>query len=90
MVYSSLFILRLITLKCLGQHESTERAIALPLALALALAAAAVSRLTNMLKFYVKVLMDLVFIWYNYRYWSKIILSPIHTLLKVTDLEILC
>ena len=55
----------LITLKCLGQDESTERAIALPLALALA--AAAVSGLTNMLKFYVKVLMDLVFIWYNYR-----------------------
>ena len=60
-------------------YESTERAIALLLALALALAAAAVSGLTNMLKFYVKVLMDLVFIWYNYRCWSKILLSPSRT-----------
>ena len=56
MVYSSLFILLLITLKCLGQDESTGRDIALPLALALALTAAAVSGLINMLKFYVKVL----------------------------------
>ena len=44
--------------------------------------------LTKTLKFYVKVFktsyflnprMDLVCIWYNYRCWSKILLSPIHT-----------
>ena len=80
-------------------YRSTGRAIALPPASALALAA-----LTKMLKFFVKVfkpsyflnpLMDLVYIWYNYRCWSKILLSPIHTHahdleVKVTDLEILC
>ena len=73
-------------------YESTERAIALPLASELALAsgsaAAALAALTKMLKFYVKVfktsyflnpLMDLVYIWYNYRCWSKILLSHIHT-----------
>ena len=56
----------------------------------LGIAAEAVSGLTNILKFYVKVLMDLVFIWYNSRCWSKILLSHMHTLLKITDLEILC
>ena len=65
--------------------ESTGRAIALPLASTSALAAA--SALTKMLKFYVKVfktsyflnpLMDFVYIWYNYRCWSKILLSHIH------------
>ena len=64
-------------------YESTGRAIALPPALALASAA-----LTEMLKFDVKVfktsyflnpLMDLVIIWFNYRCWSKILLSPVHT-----------
>ena len=68
---------------------------------ALALSASA---LTKVLKFYVKVFKtsyflnpqaDLVYIWYNYRCWSKIFLSPIHThtygvQVKVTDLEILC
>ena len=43
---------------------------------------------TKTLKFYVKVfktsyflnpLMDLVYIWYNYRCWSKILMSPNHT-----------
>ena len=55
-----------------------------------------------MLKFYVKVfktlyfvnpLMDLLYIWYDYRYWSEILFSTIHTLahglkVKVMDLEI--
>ena len=63
-------------------YESTGRAIALSPASAVALAL----ELTKMLKFYVKVfktsyflnlLMDLVYIWYNYRCWSKILLSPI-------------
>ena len=56
-------------------YVSTGRAIALPPALALA----AASALTKMLNFYIKVLMDLVYIWYNYRCWSKTLLSPIHT-----------
>ena len=39
--------------------------------------------------------MDLVYIWYDYRCWSKTLLStiptPTHGLeVKVTDLEILC
>ena len=39
--------------------------------------------------------MDLVYIWYDYRCLSKILLSTIHTPahdleVKVTDLEILC
>ena len=38
---------------------------------------------------------DLVYIWYDYRCWSKILLSTIHTPahdldVKVMDLEILC
>ena len=50
--------------------------------------ALAVAELTKMLKFYVKVFktsyflnpqMDLVYIWYDYRRWSKILLKPIHT-----------
>ena len=67
-------------------YESTGRAITLSPVSALALAS--VSLLTKMLKFYVKVfyktsyflnpLTDLVYIWYNYRCWSKILLSPIH------------
>ena len=57
----------------------------------------------QMLKFYVKVfrtsfsnpLMELVYIWYDDRYWSKIlfctIVIPMHDLkVKVTDLELLC
>ena len=60
-------------------NESTGKAIALPPAL---------SALTQMLKFYVKVFktlyfqnpqMDLVYIWYDYRCWSKTLLSTIHT-----------
>ena len=57
-----------------------------------------------MLKFYVKVfrtslfpdpMMDLVHVWYDDRYWSKILFStiptPIHDLkVKVTDLELSC
>ena len=79
-------------------YESTERAIALPPVSAL------VSVLTKTLKFHVKVFktlyllnpqMDLVYIWYDYRCWSKILLSTIHIAaydvqVKVTDLEILC
>ena len=47
------------------------------------------------LMFCVKVFFDVVYIWYNYRCWSKILLSPnnipAHDLqVKVTDLEILC
>ena len=39
--------------------------------------------------------MDLVYIWFDYRCWSKILLSPIHTPaydieVKVRGLEILC
>ena len=39
--------------------------------------------------------MDLVYVWYDDRYWSKILLSttpiPTHDLkAKVTDLELLC
>ena len=64
----------------------------------------ALGRRPQMLKFYVKVfrtslfpnpLMDLVYIWYDDRYWSKILLSTISTTMhdltvKVTDLELLC
>ena len=60
--------------------------------------------LTKMIKFYVKIFktlyflnpqMDLVYIWYDYRCWSKTLLSFIYTPaydleVKVTDLEILC
>ena len=81
-------------------YESSGRAIAPPQELASVLAVV----LTKMSKFNVKVfrtscflnpLMDLVYIWYNYRCWSKILLSPIHILahdlkVKVMDLEILC
>ena len=39
--------------------------------------------------------MDLVFVWYEVKYWSKILHStiptPVHDLkVKVTDLELLC
>ena len=39
--------------------------------------------------------MDLVYIWYDYRYWSKILFSTIPSPaydveVKVTDFEILC
>ena len=78
--------------------ESTGRATALPPAMA------SLAALTKMLKFYVKILktlhfqnpqMDLVYIWYDYRCRSKILLRTIHTHVhyleaKVTDLEILC
>ena len=61
-----------------------------------------VSALTKMFKFYVKVFrtlyflnpqMDLVYICYDYRSWSNILFSTIHTPahnleVKVTDLEI--
>ena len=57
--------------------------------------------LTKMFKFFVKVFktlyfpntpMDLVYLWYDYRCWSKILLSTIHNPandleVKVTDLE---
>ena len=52
------------------------------------MAVMAEAALKKMLKFYVKVfktsyflnpLMDLVYIWYNYRCWSKILLSSILT-----------
>ena len=78
------------------QEESTGTAIALPPASALA------SALTKMFKFYVKVFktlyflnpqMDLLYILYDYRCWSKILFSAIHTTahdleVKVTDIEI--
>ena len=68
------------------------------------LVVAAASPLTQMLKFYIKVFktlyfpnpqMDLVYIWYDYRCWSKLLLGIIHTPahdleVKVTDFEILC
>ena len=43
--------------------------------------------------YFLNPLMALVYIWYNYRCWSKILLSPIHTPaydleVKVTDLQI--
>ena len=77
-------------------YESTGTAIALPPVSAL------VSVLTKMLMFYIKVLktlyflnpqMDLVYIWYVYRCWSKILLNSIHIPahdleVKITDLEI--
>ena len=59
----------------------------------LALAAALV--LAKMLKFYFKVFktlyflnpqMDLIYIWFNYRCWSKILLSTVHT--PAQDLEV--
>ena len=72
-------------------YKSTGRATALPPASALALASVlvslAASALTKMLKFFVKILKtlyflnpqrDFVYVWYNYRCWSKILLSPIH------------
>ena len=48
-----------------------------------------------MLKFYVKVFKIIKIIWYDERYWSKILFSTIPTpghdlQIKVTDLEILC
>ena len=63
-----------------------------------------VADITFMLTFYVKVfrtslfpnpLMDLVHVWYDDRYWSKILHSaiptPIHDFkVKITDLELLC
>ena len=63
-----------------------------------------VADITFMLSFYVKVfrtslfpnpLMDLVHVWYDDRYWSKILHSaiptPIHDFkVKITDLELLC
>ena len=56
------------------------------------------------LKFYIKVfrtslfpnpMMDLVHVWYDDRYWSKILCGTIHTPIhdlkvKVTDLELIC
>ena len=66
--------------------------------------ALALARRPQMLKFYVKIfrtslfpnpLMDLVYIWYDDRYWSKILFSTIPTSMhdlkvKVTDLVFLC
>ena len=66
-------------------YKSTGRAIALHTALVLATAAAV---LTKILKFYIKVYktlyflnpeMDFVYIWYDYRCWSKIFLGTVHT-----------
>ena len=81
-------------LACL--YKSTGRAIALPLVSSLATAVA----LTKTLKFCVKVFktlyflnpqMHLVYIWYDYRCWSKILLSTLHTPAHdLEDLEILC
>ena len=72
-------------------YESTGRAIALPPA------SDAASALTKMLKFYVKVFqtlcflnpqMDLVYIWYYYRYWSKNLFSSILTPAKELDVKV--
>ena len=65
-------------------YESTGRDIALPPGSA----SDAASASTKMFKFYVKGFqslcflnpqMDLVYIWYDYRYWSKILFSTILT-----------
>ena len=83
-------------------EQRSWRAIVLPPASALVLALASTNRRPQM--FYVKVFrtslfpnsfMDLVYIWYDDRYWSKILFSTIPTLMhdlrvKVTDLELLC
>ena len=85
---------------CGSREGSTGRAIALPPASASALALAS----TKILKFYVKVFknlyflnpdMNFVYIWYDNRWLSKILLGTVHTPahdleVKVTDLEILC
>ena len=90
-------------------EQRLGRAIVLPPAAAIALAltlgfALALALASTNVKFCIKVfktslfpnpLMDLVYIWYDDRYWSKILFStiptPIHALkVKVTDLELLC
>ena len=79
-------------------EQRSRRAIVLPLASALALASASVSVSTNV-KVFVKVfktslfpnlVTDLIHLWYDDTYWSKILCSTIPTTLghvKVTDLE---
>ena len=83
-------------------EQCSRRAIVLPPVSASALALASVS--TNVKSFTLKVfrtslfpnlMMDLVHVWYDDGYWSKIlqttIPTPIHDLkVKVTDLELLC
>ena len=71
-------------LACL--YKSTGVAIVLFPALMLASAAALV--LTKFLKFYSKVfkVLDLVYIWYDYSCWTKILLSTVHN--PVYDLEV--
>ena len=83
-------------------EQSSRRAIVLPpasaLALALVFAFAFVLASTNVIfrtSLFPNPLMDLVYIWYNDRYWSKILFSTIPTRMhdlkvKVTDLELLC
>ena len=74
-------------------EQSSWRAIVLPLALALASASTNVKDFRTSL--FPNPLMDLVYIWYDDRYWSKILFSTIHTPMhdlkvKVTDFELLC
>ena len=81
-------------------EQSSRRAIVLPPASALAFALALASASTVLRKvfktsLFPNPLMDLVYIWYDDRYWSKILFStiptPMHDLkVKVTDLELLC
>ena len=84
-------------------EQRSRRAIILPPALALALALALSSASTNV-KVFVKVfktslfpnlITDLIHLWYDDTYWSKILCSTIpttlgHVKVKVTDLEFSC
>ena len=92
--------------KCIfsSPEQRSRRAIVVPpaSAFALALALALASASTNVIcvkvfktSLFPNPLMDLVYVWYNDRYWSKILFStiptPIHDLkVKVTDLELSC
>ena len=76
-------------------ERSLRRAILLPPALALGLALASTNVKVFRTSLFPNPLMDLVYIWYDDRYWSNILFrtSPtsMHVLkVKVTDLELLC
>ena len=81
-------------------EQSSRRAIVLPPASALALALESASTNVKVVKdfrtsLFPNSLMDLVYIWLNDRYWSKILFStiptPMHNLkVKIMDLELLC
>ena len=76
----------------LDLYESTGRPIALTHVSTSGLALALLSGFTKRLKFYIKVFktlhflnpqMDLVYIWYDYRYWSKILSGTTLSLLVI-------